>query len=78
MYCISYGSLNQQGFFPNNINEFVVMEAQCAFHKAETELLNTIHVIVMLKMFEPAESGNIPTTCCTKCYALSAAQLRNI
>ena len=51
------------------------MEEQC---EAETELLNIIHVIVILKRFKPVGSGNIPTTYYTKRYALYAAQLWNI
>jgi hypothetical protein len=65
-------------FYSNSINEFVVTEEQCAFHEAETELLNTIHIIVMLKRAKPVESGNIPTICYTERYALYATQLRNI
>ena len=55
-----------------SVNELVVMEEQC---EAETELLNIIHVIVILKRFKPVGSGNIPTTYYTKRYALYAAQL---
>jgi len=51
------------------------MEEQCAFHEAETELLNTVQIIVMHKWVKPAESGNIPTTCNTKHHALYAVQL---
>jgi hypothetical protein len=65
-------------FCPNGINEFVAMEEQNVFHEAETDLLNTLHIIVMLKLFKPVESGNIPTTCYTKRYAFYAAQLRNV
>jgi hypothetical protein len=51
-------------FYPNIINEYVVMEEQCAFHGAETELLNTIHIIVMLKRVKPVESATyrLPAT----------------
>ena len=65
-------------FYPNSINEFVVMEEQSVFHEAEADLLNTVHIIVMLKRFKRVESGNIPTTCYTKPYAFYAAQLRNV
>lgn len=65
-------------FYSKRINEFVVMEEQCAFHEVETELLNTAHIIVMHKRVKPVESGNIPTTCYTKRYSLYAGQLRNI
>jgi hypothetical protein len=42
---------NNSDFSAKSINEFTVIEAQCAVHEAETELLNTVHVIVMLRMF---------------------------
>ena len=51
-------------FYPNSVNEFVVMEEQCAFHETETELLNTIHIIVMLNRVKPVESATyrLPAT----------------